>query len=209
MATSFAAVLQQHFDTLGDVLNGGKVYTYEAGTTTPLATYQDLAGATPNTNPVVLNAYGRATIRLTDGVAYKLVLTDADGVTLVTEDNITVGDSSAGSENQYLIAMSYVGTPGAQATMGLHAVTHSCTIPVDFDGASGEVLTNPGSDYIISIKKNGVECGTATIDSDGVVEFATTGGATVALAYGDRISFHGPASIGTAADFAITLAGDL
>ena len=209
MATSFAAVLQQHFDNLGDVLNGGKVYSYEAGTTTPLATYQDLAGNTANANPTILNAYGRATIRLTDGTAYKLVLTDADDNILVTEDNITVGEVEEEETFQLLIPMTYCGTPGAQGFMGAAEITLSATLPVDFDGSTGSVQTNPGSDYVITVKKNGVEVGTITISTTGVYTFETTGGATVSLIFGDTISFHAPDSVGTAADFAFTLVGEV
>jgi hypothetical protein len=67
MATSFFDPLLRLFDEQGELLAGASVYTYEAGTTTPKASYQDLAGATPNTNPVVLDAGGSATIRLTNG----------------------------------------------------------------------------------------------------------------------------------------------
>lgn len=209
MATSLAPVITQLFDDYGDVLAGGLVYSYEAGTATPLATYQDLAGATPNANPVVLDASGRATIRITDGVAYKFVIKDSDGVTLDTIDNIVVGEAASASENQLLIPLTYIGTPGAQGTMGIGEITHAATIPINFDGASGSVQTNPGSDYIITVKKNGTDIGTITISTAGVFTFATTGGATVTLAFGDTVTFIGPSSVGTAADFGITLVADL
>ena len=76
-------------DDNGEPLAGGKLYTYESGTTTPKATYTDNTGGTPNANPVVLDAYGRATIFL-DG-SYKFVLKDADDNTISggTTDNVT------------------------------------------------------------------------------------------------------------------------
>lgn len=43
----------------GDALNGGKVYTYEPGTTTNKTTWKDAAKATAHANPIVLDAYGR------------------------------------------------------------------------------------------------------------------------------------------------------
>jgi len=61
-------------------LAGGKVYTYAAGTATPLATYSDPAGTIPNANPVILNANGEASIYLTDGLSYKINLLDASNV---------------------------------------------------------------------------------------------------------------------------------
>jgi hypothetical protein len=65
---------------------GCSVYTYQAGTTTPLATYTDSTGATPNANPVVLDVNGQANIWYQNS-AYKVTLKDANGVTLTTTDN--------------------------------------------------------------------------------------------------------------------------
>lgn len=53
---------QQFCDSNGQPLAGGQVFFYVVGTTTPLTTYQDQGLSVPNTNPVVLNAAGRATI---------------------------------------------------------------------------------------------------------------------------------------------------
>lgn len=50
------------FDTNANPLSGGLVYTYLPNTTTPVVTYQDSAGMTPNTNPVVLDGNGSAQI---------------------------------------------------------------------------------------------------------------------------------------------------
>lgn len=65
---------------------GGLLYTYAAGTTTPLATYSDAAGVVPNANPVVLDSTGSATVRL-GTVSYKFVLKDASSTTQWTADN--------------------------------------------------------------------------------------------------------------------------
>ena len=65
------------FTANGAPLAGGLLYTYAAGTTTPLATYTDQSGATPNANPVVLDANGQANVWLKSGLTYKINLTDA------------------------------------------------------------------------------------------------------------------------------------
>jgi hypothetical protein len=208
MATSFASPLLQLFQNLGDVLNGGKVYSYAAGTSTPLATYQDLDGSTANANPTILDAYGRATIRLTNGTAYKLIVEDSDGNVLLTEDNVIVGEAATDVTTQLHVNLTFAGTPGAQAFMGGAEIVNSATFPVDFDGASGSVQTNPGAEYAITAKLNGVECGTITFDTSGTPTFATTGGATVAVIFGDTLTFHAPDS-GTAADILVTLVADL
>ncbi len=57
---------------------GCLLYTYEAGTTTPKATYTDAAGLVPHTNPIVLDAKGEALIYW-DG-NYKVDLKTAGGV---------------------------------------------------------------------------------------------------------------------------------
>jgi hypothetical protein len=60
----------QFFDQTGTPLAFGCVFTYESGTTTPLATYTDYTGTTLNANPVILSAGGSANIWMTAGVAY-------------------------------------------------------------------------------------------------------------------------------------------
>jgi hypothetical protein len=75
------------FDSNGNPLSGGLLYTYAAGTTTPLATYTDASGGTPNANPVVLDASGSANVWLTPGLLYKFVLQDSTGAVQSTVDN--------------------------------------------------------------------------------------------------------------------------
>jgi len=82
------------FNQGGIPLAGGLLFTYAAGTNTKLATYTDSTGGTPNTNPIVLNANGECDLWLTDGQAYKLVLspsTDTDPATNAywIRDNVT------------------------------------------------------------------------------------------------------------------------
>jgi hypothetical protein len=85
----------QFLDANGAPLAGGKVNTYQAGTTTPLATYTDASGATANTNPVILDARGEANIWYTSGVSYKIVLTDATNAVIWTVDNVAMSGSMA------------------------------------------------------------------------------------------------------------------
>lgn len=81
---------QQFFDNNGVPLNGGLLYAYQAGSSTPLATYTDINGTIANANPIVLDASGRSAteIWLTYGFFYKFVLKDSSGVTIGTYDNI-------------------------------------------------------------------------------------------------------------------------
>ena len=77
----------QFFDDNGDPCAGCKLYTYEAGTDTPKATYTTAAGSTPLANPVVMDASGRATIFLSG--AYKFILKTSADVTIEETDNVT------------------------------------------------------------------------------------------------------------------------
>jgi len=91
----------QFFDNSGNVLTGGKLLTYLAGTTTPAVTYTTSAGNVAQSNPIILNASGRVPgsgeIWLTDNVEYKFVLTDSNDVLIATYDNITGINSTQSS----------------------------------------------------------------------------------------------------------------
>lgn len=81
---------QQFFDNNGIPLSGGLLYTYQAGSSTPLVTYTDNGGNVANANPIVLDASGRTPqeIWLLTGYSYKFILQTADGVLIQTLDNI-------------------------------------------------------------------------------------------------------------------------
>jgi hypothetical protein len=80
----------QFFNNDGLPLNAGKIFTYQAGSTTPLATYTDSSGLIANTNPIILGTDGRppSTIWLTEGFFYKFVLKTSADVTIQTYDNL-------------------------------------------------------------------------------------------------------------------------
>jgi hypothetical protein len=81
---------QQFFDDNGVPLAGGLIYTYQAGSSTPLVTYTTNNGTIANANPIVLDAAGRVPqeIWLLTGYSYKFVLQNADAVLIQTLDNI-------------------------------------------------------------------------------------------------------------------------
>lgn len=92
MSGFMAIPKQQFFDNNGNVLAGGKFYTYEVGSTTPKSSYPTIAdaiaGTNANSNPVVLDSAGRASIVL--GGPTKCVLKDSLGET-------HAGDTAAGT----------------------------------------------------------------------------------------------------------------
>ena len=84
MATGYLlpiGTILQFFTDQGVVLSGGKIYTYTAGTTTPVATYTSSTLVTPNANPIILGSSGRlpASCWVGAGVTVKMVLQDSAG----------------------------------------------------------------------------------------------------------------------------------
>jgi hypothetical protein len=89
----FGGVGAQFFDNNGNPLSGGKIYTYEAGTTTPLSTYTSSTGNTAHTNPIVLDAAGRVPggeIWVVTTTLYKFVLKTSTEVLIATYDNVGI-----------------------------------------------------------------------------------------------------------------------
>ena len=84
----------QAIDDNGDPIAGGLLYTYAAGTSTPIATYTTQAGTIANQNPIVLDTSGRAAIYLVQGTGYKFVLKDSLGSTIYTQDNILIPEAA-------------------------------------------------------------------------------------------------------------------
>ena len=92
----------QFFTNSGIPLSGGKLYTYAAGTTTPAVTYTSSSGATPHSNPIILNSAGRVAtgeIWLSSS-PYKFLLKDSNDVLIATYDNISgIGAASYQIDN--------------------------------------------------------------------------------------------------------------
>lgn len=103
---------QQFFDSNGNPLNGGKLYTCVVGvtcdstTTTYLKnTYTDSTGSTPNSNPVVLDSAGRASVWLSG--YYKMALYSSSGTLVWSVDNVS---STSGVQNTWEVDATNYGT---------------------------------------------------------------------------------------------------
>lgn len=94
MAELLPTLKQRFFDVNGVPLVGGQLFSYAAGTTTPLATFTDQSGSSANTNPVILDADGEADIWM-GGLSYKFVLQDSTGVVQWTVDNVRAPGTSS------------------------------------------------------------------------------------------------------------------
>lgn len=95
----------------GDAVSGGKVYTYYAGTTTPVSLYSAQDKSAAATNPVILDSAGKAQV-WADG-AYKFVIKDSSDVVIDTIDNLIYGKidlesswggNASGSSNAYTLS---------------------------------------------------------------------------------------------------------
>lgn len=119
MAGSISLSLSQQFDELGEPLNGGLLYFFQAGTTTPQSAYQDYSLTLPYPNPIVLDAAGRVpNFYLADG-QIKIRLANAAGVTQVAADNLLVVGASAGTGTPPTVdATTVLGTGDLKARYG-------------------------------------------------------------------------------------------
>jgi hypothetical protein len=93
MAILSPTLKQRFFTSAGLPLVGGKLYTYAAGTTTPLTSYSDATESVANSNPIILDADGECDLWLGSS-AYKMVLTDSADVTQWTTDNVNQASES-------------------------------------------------------------------------------------------------------------------
>ncbi|MGZ3770056.1 MAG: hypothetical protein ACXVCP_00410 [Bdellovibrio sp.] len=96
MAELSPFIKHRFFDSNGNPLAGGKLYSYVAGTTTPKATFTDYSELSSNTNPIILDANGECNLWIGTGY-YKFILKDANDVLQWTVDNVGQPGSSARS----------------------------------------------------------------------------------------------------------------
>jgi hypothetical protein len=152
----------QFFDGNGDPLTGGLLYTYLAGTTTPVTTYTSRSGAANNTNPIVLDAAGRtpAEIWLDGGVLYKFVLKTSAYVQIGSYDNIPAVNDPTTTNNLIVVAgtnaLTGLATPplegytaGAQYSF-IAQNTNSGAVTLDIDSLGVKAVTRSGATALVA-----------------------------------------------------------
>jgi hypothetical protein len=100
--------VQKFFDNNGNPLVGGKLFTYEAGTTNKIATYTDESGTSQNMNPVELDFRGECNVWLDPEVTYKFVLSSRSDTDPPTAPIWTV-DNAAGGLTSYVLTQQFIG----------------------------------------------------------------------------------------------------
>ena len=170
MAVVTPTAKAQFIDAAGIPLAGGFLYTYEAGTTTPQATYTDSTAATANSNPIVLDSRGEANIWLSSA-NYKFKLTDADGTEIWTVDNIAAPSTAL--------------SPVFSSNVTISANTSGPALLVTQTGAGAAIRVqdsaDPDSSPFVVDTSGQVGVGTATpanaIDvAGGAIQISTSGG---------------------------------
>lgn len=131
----------QALDSNGDPLSGGKVYTYDPGTTTNRATYPTIADAlaatNANANPVVLDSRGEADIVLAG--ATKFVLKDSADTTIWTLDNIDTDDDMLDANGNEIIAFSATASAVNHLKISNAATGNNVTIDTAGDDATPDL----------------------------------------------------------------------
>lgn len=107
------AIPSRATDSNGAPVPFAKLHTYTAGTTTPLAAYTDITGATPLSNPIVADAGGFFPQIWVSSAAYKLEARKADDVTVLWQrDNVQTAAAIVLAYETALAAASGAGLVG-------------------------------------------------------------------------------------------------
>lgn len=88
MAQNITAPVQQLFNSSGSPLSGAKLFVYQTGTTTELSLYSDEALSTAIANPIIADAAGVFAQAFLSESEYKVLITDADDVSLYSRDPV-------------------------------------------------------------------------------------------------------------------------
>jgi hypothetical protein len=150
-------------------LSGGKIYTYQAGTTTPLAVYTSNAESAFHTNPIILDSAGRVPsggeIWLQLGIGYKFVLRTSTDVLIATYDNIpsSAQPPAANDADSIMYEQGYTVTAGSFVVGKIYRIASVGTTDFTLIGATNNTV---GTHFIAT----GVGTGTGTAELSQTVE---------------------------------------
>ena len=188
----------QLLDNSGNVLSGGKIYTYAAGTTTPATTYTSSSGITANSNPIILNSAGRVPyeIWLTDGVSYKFILKDSNDTLIATYDNLTGINSNfiAYTAQQEIQTATAGQTVFNLTTMQYQPATNNLAVYVD-----GVNQYGPGAQYAYVETDTDTVTFVSGLHMGASVKFTTASPVASAVMNAENVSYDPPfiGSVGT------------
>jgi microcystin-dependent protein len=142
------------FSDDGTFLNGGLIWFYAAGTSTPLTAYQDAAGSIAWPNPIVLNARGETGGEIWLNGIYKMVLQGAplvgetNGPAISTFDNIYGINAPTSFAPPYVFAGTstsqsntdiFMGWNGVNFTASQETTDFGANWPINITGVAGPI----------------------------------------------------------------------
>jgi hypothetical protein len=159
----------QFIDENGEPLVNGKVYTYEAGTSTPKTSWKDQGETVANTNPVILDDAGRAQIWIRG--AYKIVVHDSTDVLIYEDDDVisytdvdftgltaTIDDLNSTNTSGITITNNY---SIQESDRGKTILVNAASTPITVNLLAAATATNR---YRITIKKIDFSSNDVTVD---------------------------------------------
>lgn len=190
MAELTPPLKQRFFDSNGDPLSGGKLFSYAAGTLTPKATYTDRDG-TLNANPVILDANGEANVWI-DAGKYKFILKNSLDVIQWTVDKV-------GNPATDPIPIANGGTGQITKTAAFDALSPMSTIgDLIVGGAAGTGVRFPSVAAGQYLRSSGIAVAPAwsKFIQPTYQSFLTAGSATYNLSFYFKVPTSATATIG-------------
>ena len=157
-AVQFEMLASGILDSDGTLLENGKVYIYDAGTTNPKTTWEDSGKGTPHANPVVLSAIGNELV-FGDG-NHRLIIKDQNDVEVYDWDNIFVGRADESTINRTVTTVSATGYNVSSEDDMVRVDTTSENITINLPTAAGT-----GKEYVLS--KVSADSHEVTLDPNG------------------------------------------
>lgn len=182
MAVLLIHPYQEFFDDNGNPLSGGKVYTYQAGTTTPKATFTDNTETVQAANPVILDSAGRAT--MWGAGTYKFAVYDANDVLIHTTDNVATYTTADALGNSYFEAFSGNGTQTAFTTSQNLGTDENAIMVFVADGLEQNVANGDFATDTVWTKGTGWTIGAGVATATGAISTALSQTSAVTIIAG-------------------------
>lgn len=183
----FSQPRTREFNPDGTVMPGARLYFYAAGTTTPLAVYQDAALTVPHANPVLADSGGLfPQIWLNAQSSYDVTLKTDGEATVWTVHNAHGGNNAIFTLVSSQVAEPFTGnqvvfkepSTAIKGAVGYSSLTDNSLNVLSFENAAVKLSTGDPGDplsYLLRVSAHG----DSTVGYLGVHSNAAVGGATL------------------------------